>query len=98
VDVGAEFLVPILEHSARALLVVVDCLRLDQWEVLRDLVTPLFDVEESHYYSILPTATPYARTAIFAGLVPGEIATRHPAWWRHASDDESLNAHEPGSC
>jgi DNA-binding response OmpR family regulator len=94
VDVGAEFLVPILEHSNRALLVVVDCLRLDQWEVLRDLVTPLFDVEESHYYSILPTATPYARNAIFAGLFPGEIATRHPAWWRSASDDESLNAHE----
>ena len=94
VDVGAEFLVPILEHSNRALLVVVDCLRLDQWEVLRDLVTPLFDVEESHYYSILPTATPYARNAIFAGLFPGEISTRHPAWWRSASDDESLNAHE----
>ena len=85
VDVGAEFLVPILEHSARALLVVVDCLRLDQWEVLRDLVTPLFDVEESHYYSILPTATPYARNAIFAGLFPGEIATRHPAWCSSSS-------------
>lgn len=94
VDVGAEFLVPILEHANRALLIVVDCLRLDQWEVLRDLVTPLFDVEESHYYGILPTATPYARNAIFAGLFPGEIAVRHPAWWRHASDEESLNAHE----
>jgi len=49
--------------------------------VLRDLVTPLFDVEESHYYSILPTATPFARNAIFSGLFPMEIAARHPAWW-----------------
>src|SRR5207248_1737927 len=80
--------------TGRVLFVVIDCLRLDQWEVLRDLVTPLFDVEESHYYSILPTATPFARNAIFSGLFPMEIAARHPAWWGQASDEESLNAHE----
>src|SRR5260370_1208466 len=94
VDVGAEFLVPVLKAEGRALFVVIDCLRLDQWEVLRDLVTPLFDVEESHYYSILPTATPFARNAIFSGMYPMEIAARHPEWWGQASDDESLNAHE----
>jgi DNA-binding response OmpR family regulator len=94
VDVGAEFLVPILQSSNRALLVVVDCLRLDQWETLRDLVTPLFDVEESHYYSILPTATPFSRNAIFSGMFPMEIAARHPDWWGQPSDEESLNSHE----
>jgi DNA-binding response OmpR family regulator len=94
VDVGAEFLVPILQSSNRALFVVVDCLRLDQWEMLRDLITPLFDVEESHYYSILPTATPFSRNAIFSGMFPMEIAARHPDWWGQPSDEESLNAHE----
>jgi DNA-binding response OmpR family regulator len=94
VDVGAEFLVPVLQTAGRVLFVVIDCLRLDQWEVLRDLVTPLFDVEESHYFSIVPTATPFARNAIFSGLFPMEIAVRHPEWWGQASDDESLNAHE----
>src|SRR5256885_1526439 len=94
VDVGAEFLVPVLKAQGRVLFIVVDCLRLDQWEALRDLVTPLFDVEESHYYSILPTATPFARNAIFSGLFPMEITARHPDWWGQASDDESLNAHE----
>jgi hypothetical protein len=94
VDVGAEFLVPLLRNHGRALFIVIDCLRLDQWEVLRDLVTPLFHVEESHYYSILPTATPFARNAIFSGLFPMEIAARHAEWWGQASDDESLNAHE----
>src|SRR2546422_1048986 len=79
VDVGAEFLVPVLRSTGRVLFVVIDCLRLDQWEVLRDLVTPLFDVEESHYYSILPTATPFARNAIFSGLFPMEIAARDEA-------------------
>src|SRR6266516_1971563 len=94
VDVGAEFLVPVLRSTGRVLFVVIDCLRLDQWEVLRDLVTPLFDVEESHYYSILPTATPFARNAIFSGLFPMEIAARHPEWWGAPTDEESLNAHE----
>ncbi len=95
VDVGAEFLVPALKRTGRVLFLLIDCLRLDQWEVLRDLVTPLFDVEESHYYSILPTATPFARNAIFSGLFPMEIAARHPEWWGAPSDEESLNAHEP---
>jgi len=93
VDVGAECLVPVVRSHGRALLVVIDCLRLDQWEAIADLVGTLFDVEVSHYYSILPTATPYARNAIFAGLYPSEIAERHPGWWGDR-DDESLNAHE----
>jgi DNA-binding response OmpR family regulator len=95
VDVGAEFLVPALKRTGRVLFLLIDCLRLDQWEVLRDLITPLFDVEESHYYSILPTATPFSRNAIFSGMFPMEIAARHPAWWGAPSDEESLNAHEP---
>ena len=94
VDVGAEFLVPVLKSRGRVLLLIIDCLRLDQWASLRDLLVPLFEIEESHYFSILPTATPFSRNAIFSGMFPMEIAARHPAWWGHASDDESLNAHE----
>ncbi len=93
VDVCSEFLVPLLRNYDGVLFVVVDCLRLDQWESLTPLVTEIFDVEESHYFSILPSATPFARNAIFSGLFPVEIAQRHPQWWG-ARDDESLNAHE----
>src|ERR1700674_2818052 len=80
VDVGAEFLVPVLKANGRALLIVIDCLRLDQWAALRELLDPLFEIEESHYFSVLPTATPFSRNAIFSGLFPMEIAARHPAW------------------
>ncbi len=93
VDVCSEFLVPLLQRTGTVLFVVVDCLRLDQWESLTPLVTEIFDVEESYYYSILPTATPFSRNAIFSGLYPLEIASRHPQWWG-PRDDESLNAHE----
>jgi CheY-like chemotaxis protein len=95
VDVGGEFLAPVLRAHGRALFIVIDCLRLDQWEVLRDLITPMFDLEVSYYYSILPTATPFSRNALFAGLFPVEIAERHPQWWNdNFNEEEGLNAHE----
>jgi CheY-like chemotaxis protein len=93
VDVFAEFVLPVLARDRKVVFVVIDCLRLDQWRVLEPLLAPLFDVETTHYYSILPTATPYARNALFSGLFPGEIAARFPDWWGER-DDESLNAHE----
>jgi hypothetical protein len=93
VDVVSEFLSPMVRRRGPVLLLVVDCLRLDQWEVLKQLVTTWFDVEVSYYFSILPTATPYSRNAIFSGLFPSEIQRRHPEWWG-ARDDESLNQHE----
>ncbi len=93
VDVGEEFLVPLLKSEGQALLVVVDCLRLDQWELLKPLISEFFDIEVSYYFGILPTATPFSRNAIFSGLFPVEIAERYPQWWA-THDDESLNAHE----
>lgn len=93
VDVCSEFLVPLIKAHGRVLFVVVDCLRLDQWELLKLEITELFDLEESYYFGILPTATPFARNAIFSGLFPVEIQQRHPEWWGER-DDESLNAHE----
>jgi len=93
IDVVGEFLLPILKRDRAAVFVVVDCLRLDQWRVLEPLLAPFFDVETTHYYAVLPTATPYARNSLFSGLFPGEIAARYPDWWGH-QDDESLNMHE----
>ena len=93
VDIGAEFLRPVLEAHGRALLVVVDCLRLDQWAMIRPLISAHFDIETAHYFSILPTATPFARNAIFSGLFPAELKSRYPRWWAEY-DEASLNAHE----
>jgi DNA-binding response OmpR family regulator len=93
VDVGAEFLRPVLEQHGRVMLVVVDCLRLDQWAMIRPLIGGRFDVETAHYFSIVPTATPFARNAIFSGLFPAEIKARYPQWWKD-DDDARLNAHE----
>jgi hypothetical protein len=58
------------------------------------LLAPFFEIEETHHYSILPTATPYARNAIFSGTFPDEIARQNPGWWDSSDDEGSLNAFE----
>lgn len=93
VDVVRDFLMPVARAGDTACFVVVDCLRLDQWRALRPLVAQEFEVEESLYYSILPSATPYARNAIFSGWFPDELARRRPGWWR-SSEEVGLNAFE----
>ena len=96
IDVVRRFVLPAAARHGAAVFIVIDALRLDQWRVLEPLIAPLFDVETSYYFSILPTATPYARNALFSGLFPAEIAARYPDWWAddRGGGDESLNQHE----
>ncbi len=92
VDVVPQFFRPLLEGEGPALLIVVDCLRLDQWRAILPRVSEMFEVEEALYSSILPTATPFSRNAIFSALFPDEIAEVRPDWW--ASEEEGYNAYE----
>ncbi len=80
VDVVPRFFLPLLGRNEPAALVVVDCLRLDQWRALRPSILETFEVEEDLYLSVLPTATPYSRNAIFSGIFPDELARRRPGW------------------
>ena len=93
VDVCEEFLVPLLRSQNRVMLLVADCMRMDQWELLKPLIAEFFDVEVSYYFSILPSATPFSRNAIFSGLFPIEIADKHPDRWGER-EGESLNSFE----
>ncbi|HHG86661.1 MAG TPA: response regulator, partial [Bacteroidetes bacterium] len=62
--------------------ILVDCMRQDQWKELEPLIAAYYYIEkESHYYSILPTATQYCRNAIFAGMYPADIAKKFPKYW-----------------
>ena len=96
VDVVSNFIAPKLRSQEKVVFIVMDSMRLDQWAAIEPLLFDFFDIERDHYYSILPTATPFARNAIFAGLYPSEIARMYPKLWRKGSDDEgSLNRYEP---
>ncbi|MCZ7603898.1 MAG: bifunctional response regulator/alkaline phosphatase family protein [Melioribacteraceae bacterium] len=83
------------ESEGPIFLFVLDCLRLDQWKVMERELINLFNIKTDYYYSILPTATPYARNALFSGLFPSEIEQHYPELWSKEGDDErSQNKYE----
>jgi CheY-like chemotaxis protein len=90
-DLVERFLIPQIGHGP-VLFMIIDCMRLDQWRMLRPLLASDYDIEESLYASILPTATPYSRNAIFGGTFPDAIARKHKGWW--GTEEGSLNAFE----
>ncbi len=91
-DVTAEFVVPLLKEQKKVVYIVVDCLRLDQWMLVEPLVAELFNIERHYCTSILPSATPFARNALFAGLFPDEIHKLYPETYE--GDEGSLNKYE----
>ncbi len=94
-DVVERYVAPPLREGKRTMLVVVDCMRLDQFLTIESLLEPFFTIERDLIYSILPSATPYSRNAIFAGLWPEEIAQRFPHYWDEGAPAErSMNRHE----
>lgn len=72
-DIFKRCVFPRLSAGRKVLLLVLDNCRFDQWRMLSAELSDDFDIEENLYYSILPTATQYARNAIFAGLMPLQI-------------------------
>lgn len=89
-----ELVVPELENS-KTLLVVIDNLRYDQWMSFEDILGPYYKKKrEAPYFSILPTATQYARNAIFSGLTPLEMEKLHPDWWKNDTDEGGKNLFE----
>jgi CheY-like chemotaxis protein len=87
-DVVSRWVAPHLEKGRRVVLVLIDCMRLDQWLALEPLIEESFEIRREHYCSILPTATPYSRNAIFSGLLPAELHRRHPDLWQESGNDE----------
>lgn len=89
-------IIPTIDSSAEPVfMVLIDNLRYDQWRVIQPLISELFKLQDDELYlSILPTATQYARNAIFAGLMPSEIEARFPNLWLNDEDEGGKNLHE----
>lgn len=86
---------PELDKNESVFLVVIDNLRYDQWKIIQPIIQDYFKVEnEELYFSILPTATQYARNALFSGLMPSEMEKRYPDWWLNDEDEGGKNLHE----
>ena len=93
-DVMQHHILPMLKQGERVFLVVFDNFRYDQWKAIETELTD-YDITEQLCCSILPTATQYARNALFAGMMPSEIKQRYPDWWTEEDAEESKNLNEP---
>ncbi|GMU96190.1 MULTISPECIES: bifunctional response regulator/alkaline phosphatase family protein [Ignavibacterium] len=83
------------EENTSVFYIVIDCLRMDQWLIMEQHLAEYFKIEKDYYFSILPTATPYARNSLFSGLFPADIEKYYPDLWMSASEDEnSMNKYE----
>ena len=89
-----EKVFPLLAEGQKVMLVVMDNFRYDQWRMLAEQLGEQYDIEEELYCSILPTATQYARNAIFSGLMPDQIAKMFPDLWVDEDEEEGKNLNE----
>lgn len=87
-DIFKRCVFPRLSQGRKVFLLVLDNFRFDQWRVLSQELSDDFDIDEDLYYTILPTATQYARNAIFAGLMPLQIKQMYPDLWVDEEEDE----------
>ena len=94
-DVMKHSVFPLLDKGEKVLLCVIDNFRYDQWKTIQPLLGDFYTVQnEEQYFSILPTATQYARNAIFSGLLPLQIQQMYPQYWVEEGDEESKNQYE----
>ncbi|RUA11724.1 MAG: two-component system response regulator [Flavobacteriia bacterium] len=90
-----EVIAPEISKDQGTLLIVIDNLRYDQLRVLEPVIYEYYKPkEEVSFFSILPTATQYARNAIFSGLMPLEMEKKHPDYWKNDTDEGGKNLYE----
>lgn len=85
---------PLLDAGEKVFFVLIDNFRLDQWRIIKPLLAEYYNIEEDLYCSILPTATQYARNAIFSGLMPVQIEKMFPELWVDEDSEEGKNVNE----
>ena len=93
-DLFREHIFPLLDNGEKVFFIIIDNFRYDQWRVLAEEIGSDFTIDEQLYTSILPTATQYARNAIFSGLMPKQIKEMSPDLWVDEEDEEGKNLNE----
>ena len=93
-DLFRERIFPLIDKGEKVFFIIIDNFRYDQWRVLANEISNDFTIEEELYTSILPTATQYARNAIFSGLMPSQIKEMFPHLWIDEEEEEGKNLNE----
>ena len=86
---------PVVEQSEKTTLLLIDNFRYDQWRAISSMLRGYYDVAVDDFYcAILPTATQYARNALFAGLMPLAIDRIMPQKWLNDNEEGGKNQYE----
>ena len=93
-EVFATKVFPLLDKGQKVFFILIDNFRLDLWQTVKPMLSEYFTIEENLYTSILPTATQYARNAIFSGLMPVDIERMFPHLWVDEESEEGKNLNE----
>ena len=93
-DLFKAKLFPLLDKEEKIFFILIDNFRLDQWRIVKDMLSDYFTSQEDLYFSILPTATQYARNSIFSGLMPVQIEKMFPELWVDEDSEEGKNLNE----
>lgn len=91
-DIFKSSVMPLLINNNKVCLLVMDAMRLDQFMTLYPLLAEDYSIKIEPSISILPTATPFSRNAIFSGLFPNEFCQKYPSQLEAMiKDNGSLN-------
>jgi CheY-like chemotaxis protein len=94
-NVFKNYIFPALNDRNPLVVIVIDNLRFDQWKAIEPMINEVYETRsEDMYFSILPTATQFARNALFAGLMPSEIEKIHPGLWVNEDEEGGKNQYE----
>ena len=93
-DIFKTTIFPLLDQGEKVFLIVFDNFRYDQWREIAKELAEDFIFDEQLCMSILPTATQYARNAIFSGLMPLQIQQMYPSLWVDEEEEEGKNLNE----
>ncbi len=87
-DVIDQSVIPRLKEGEQVVFIVIDCMRMDLWMKLETLLSDLYHIDHNFYFSLIPSATPFSRNAIFSGMFPYDFAKLYPDDWKAYPDDE----------
>lgn len=93
-DIFRRKVFPLLDAGEKVFFILIDNFRFDQWRIIRPILSDYFTSDDELYCSILPTATQYARNAIFSGLMPFDIEKMFPELWVDEDSEEGKNLNE----
>ena len=94
-DIVKKFISPEIKNNKKSILIILDCLRLDQWKIISDNLYSYFKIDLNYYLSLIPTTTYISRNAIFSGFYPLDLQIKNPEIWEKMNQDQyHYNAYE----